>query len=369
MEKKKEYKISLLGEFLDKSLENEFLEETMIQNSKATAFLVLSIGIIFFSFLSYDYYNVKNTSSLLIITITRVLFLLFSIAVFISMRRNRKYQDSINIITVYSIFMVIVYLFILSQYDSLRHFNILGLMAITFAIYLFSNKIMFTLIISVLLSTLFLIYPAQKIEGLEEYDLYKVVVYQIILLVYCNVSTYLTNSYKRKQYASNKELLRLSVSDSLTGIYNRSKFNEEIEKLVNLSARYDNPLSLILFDIDNFKSVNDSYGHLVGDSVLKTIVSTINNSIRKTDVFARWGGEEFTILLPNTSILEAVELANRLKSLIQNNSYNPANDITCSFGVATFEKGDTAESLIHKTDQLLLQAKCKGKNSVMSPCI
>ena len=366
MEKKKEYKISLLGEFDDKSIENEFLEETISQYSKSTAIIALLFGVLFMLFLGTDYYDAINTSSLLIITFTRVLFLIISIIVFFVTKQTIKYTNYIYLVTAYSAFIAIAYLVILAQYESLRYLSILGLMVVSFAIYILPIKIIYSQIISFMLSILFLIYPAQKIEGLKRYDIYKIAAYQIILLIYCNISTYLTNSYKRKQFVSNRELLGLAVTDPLTGIYNRAKFNEEIEKLVNLSSRYDNPLSLILFDIDNFKRVNDSYGHLVGDSVLKTIVSTINNSIRITDTFARWGGEEFMILLPNTDIWEAVEIAERLKALIQNNLYEPAKEITCSFGVASFEKGDTAQSLIRKTDELLLQAKGIGKNSVNS---
>lgn len=366
MDKRKKYKISVFGEFIDRSMESEFLAHSISDYSKVTAFVVVIFGIVFTLFLGNDYYAVESTSSFLIIAFTRMLLLIISMTVFFVTKKTMKYTNLIYLITAYEAIVAIAYLVILEQYDSLRYLSVLGLMVISLVIYILPNKVMFSQIISVTLSILFFLYPAQKIEGLEEYDVYQIIAYQIILLIYCNISTCLTNSYKRKQFVTSRELLALSIMDPLTCIYNRAKFDDEMDKWVNFSNRYGNPLSLILFDIDDFKRVNDSYGHLVGDSVIKSIVATIKKSIRNTDIFARWGGEEFVILLPNTDIWQAVEMAERMRICIRNNLYDPAKNITCSFGIATFEKDDTALSLLRKADELLLQAKASGKDSIVS---
>ncbi|HOT22475.1 MAG TPA: GGDEF domain-containing protein, partial [Sedimentibacter sp.] len=111
---------------------------------------------------------------------------------------------------------------------------------------------------------------------------------------------------------------------------------------------------------------NDKYGHLAGDSVAIKIAETISKSIRDTDIFARWGGDEFVLLLPNTDVQEAENMAERMRECISNNLCDPISNITCSFGVAAYEKNDTTQSLLNKADKLLLQAKASGKDRVVS---
>ena len=105
----------------------------------------------------------------------------------------------------------------------------------------------------------------------------------------------------------------MSVKDPLTGIYNRKKFDDVVDQWVSFPNRYGSPLSILLFDIDNFKGVNDHFGHMMGDKVLKQVVHAVQGCIREADVFARWGGDEFAILLPNTNLAEARKLAERLR--------------------------------------------------------
>lgn len=186
-----------------------------------------------------------------------------------------------------------------------------------------------------------------------------------MIVTYCNIGFCLNNYYKRKQYADGLELLRLSNTDSLTGIFNRSKFNEEFKKWTDYSNTYENDISLVFFDIDNFKRVNDNYGHMAGDKVIKDIALSIQSKIRSTDIFARWGGEEFVILLPNTGNNQAAEMAERMRVAIENVTCSEWGNITCSFGIATLKKNESADSFINRGDKLLYEAKRCGKNTVV----
>ncbi len=187
----------------------------------------------------------------------------------------------------------------------------------------------------------------------------------MLIISYCNIGAYITNFYKRKQFIDGKELLRVSITDSLTGIYNRAKFNEALNQWVDDCKRGENTLSLGMFDIDNFKRVNDVYGHLVGDKVIQNVVATVKNVIQSTDVFARWGGEEFVILLPNTDIHQAIEIMERMRICIQDNKYDEVENITCSFGLVTLRENENGESLLQRADKLLYDAKGCGKNIVV----
>jgi len=158
----------------------------------------------------------------------------------------------------------------------------------------------------------------------------------------------------------------MSMQDPLTGIYNRKKFFEEVALEIERVERYNQNLSLIMLDVDKFKTLNDTYGHQYGDTVLTKITDIIKDTIRKTDVFARYGGEEFAILMPGTDLIGAIDFAERLRKKIEDYEYSKQKTVTCSFGVAKYEKMDTVDSFIKKADLALYRAKELGRNRVES---
>lgn len=161
-----------------------------------------------------------------------------------------------------------------------------------------------------------------------------------------------------------EEIARLAATDTLTGIANRRRFYEILERELNRAKRYGTPFSLVMYDLDRFKAVNDTYGHDVGDQVLKTCVEIVQRNIRGADIFARWGGEEFMILTPETEIRAAENLAEKLRAEIAVNVFGVAGNITASFGVTQFETQDDAASLTKKVDDALYRAKAGGRNRV-----
>jgi len=163
---------------------------------------------------------------------------------------------------------------------------------------------------------------------------------------------------------TNERLLKLSQTDTLTGIYNRKKLQESLALEIKKSYRYDQVFSIILVDIDHFKNVNDTYGHLTGDNVIKGICDLISNNIRDIDLFARWGGEEFVIMITNQNKNEAKQLAEKIR--VQINTTKIDNlDITCSFGISQYEQGDNDKMIFKKADEALYQAKETGRNKVI----
>ncbi len=155
-----------------------------------------------------------------------------------------------------------------------------------------------------------------------------------------------------------------ATTDPLTGIFNRLKFNQELATEMARSWRYKTPLSVVMYDLDHFKAVNDTHGHQVGDRVLVGITRIAAGHIRQTDVLARWGGEEFMILTPNCDSQHAFELAEKLRRLIEEFDFAEVGTVTCSFGVAQFQDGDTAETLTSRADEALYAAKRAGRNRV-----
>lgn len=168
---------------------------------------------------------------------------------------------------------------------------------------------------------------------------------------------------ERKQME--KRLFKLATQDPLTGLYNRRYAVEAMNNFKNQSDRYGYPLSVMMLDIDNFKKINDTFGHDIGDEVLKALAKTIKENIRVSDIPSRWGGEEFLIVLPNTDLNGAVNLAERIRESVSQTKVGPVSKFTVSIGVAQYQFGETLNALVIKADRGLYEAKMSGKNRVV----
>lgn len=182
-------------------------------------------------------------------------------------------------------------------------------------------------------------------------------------LLYVNVSAHST-ALENDLDERYEEVKRLSITDPLTGAYNRNGFYKNITAELDIRQRKGHPLSLIMFDIDNFKSFNDTFGHEIGDDILKLVAEITTNSIRKSDVFCRWGGEEFLIIVPELSLNNAMELAERIRTNIEHTACLDCGSVTCSFGVAEYNDSESIDECIKRSDIGLYKAKSKGKNRV-----
>lgn len=158
---------------------------------------------------------------------------------------------------------------------------------------------------------------------------------------------------------------QLATTDYLTKIYNRVYISDFMTNFIHQHKRYGQIFSIVLFDIDYFKHVNDTYGHLEGDKVLIAIASCVKKSIRETDMFARWGGEEFLLILNNTDLENATWVSENLRIAIEKLSIIEHHKVTCSFGVTCIKDGDTEDSLLQRVDSLLYAAKGLGRNKVV----
>lgn len=169
----------------------------------------------------------------------------------------------------------------------------------------------------------------------------------------------------------NQELLQLSVTDALTGLFNRRHIESTIDREMDLTRRHGNPFGLILIDIDHFKNVNDNYGHVVGDKVLRHVAQTLSHELRSGDVVGRIGGEEFVVVCRHLDMYQSIEVAEKLRALVERTPYVDEQltvRITVSIGVATFTPRDnmigTANAYLHAADRALYHSKRNGRNRV-----
>ena len=164
--------------------------------------------------------------------------------------------------------------------------------------------------------------------------------------------------------AQAKAFYELAHTDSLTGLSNRRALMEELRREVERSQRYKHPLSLMLLDLDGFKQINDKLGHEVGDRVLAEVGKNLKATSRSSDQAGRWGGEEFVVLMPETTPEDAQQMAERLRQLLMNIQLRELGAVTASFGVSTLNPSDNPDSLIARADQAMYRAKSAGGNRV-----
>lgn len=161
-----------------------------------------------------------------------------------------------------------------------------------------------------------------------------------------------------------KIIEKLSKKDKLTNLYNRAKLDILLEKELQTFERYETNSSIIMLDIDYFKSINDNYGHLIGDKVLVQIASILRSNTRITDFVGRWGGEEFLIICPNSDIENTEKVATKLKDVLEFSDFGMKKNVTASFGISSYKENDTVDTLLQRADNALYNAKENGRNTV-----
>ncbi len=178
------------------------------------------------------------------------------------------------------------------------------------------------------------------------------------------LGAYLIETSNKAIFTTQEQLKHLAVTDKLTGLYNRTKLDEIMKEELNRAKRYHHTFGLVLMDFDNFKHINDSYGHQVGDEVLIEISTLITNHLRSSDKVVRWGGEEFIIIYLDVTHDEMQNLAEGLRQKIENHRFKTVGTCTASLGVTLYQDNDTIDTIIHRADQALYKAKTNGKNRI-----
>lgn len=174
--------------------------------------------------------------------------------------------------------------------------------------------------------------------------------------------------YPLRNGLSYKMAMEEAQHDPLTGVYNRGAMEAALDREVSLARRYGSPLSLLFMDIDCFKAVNDTYGHMVGDEVIREFVRCVNSKMRTTDILSRYGGDEFVVILPNTDLDGAEQLAGRVREAVTHSKrlakIGQDVKVTTSIGISTLGDGETARQVLDRADRSLNSAKQSGRDCI-----
>jgi len=369
-ERKMEYKsdrynLGILCEFRDKGTESDFMEYEKTASLTIVRFLVLLMGFVFAMFTLSDYYFSGEEDYFLVSVALRCTAFFISISVFFLAGKFRNFSRTLLMITLAEFLVFIIYLLNLHRQNSHDpSLQFMSMMIFILTVFLIPNRWKNSMLAGSTVLIVYIFYCLMFQDSSESPSLVQRGIYLFICLVSCAIFIYGRESSERKHFAAEKLLEFMSITDRLTGIYNRGRF-EYILGLWIKNMRHD-PFSLLLFDIDDFKKVNDTHGHSAGDQVLIGLSETVTASIRDDDVFARWGGEEFVILFGETPVERAKALAERILKTVGNKSFGNIGKVTVSIGVAQYNRGETITDFVNRADTKMYEAKQAGKNRVMA---
>lgn len=356
----------LSGEFKSPSLERDFQKYMLQDNIASSRKFILGIALLFQLYIIPDFFYFEDLNMLLVPSLIRLLYLISAVYYYLRIERTKfpLYQCT----SIYEIVQIVLLWTLLFTYPRLeimshRQVYILFMMVILLSI---PNRFFYKITLSlILILGITLILKYKEIHYLADFsgDLF---IFTLLILFFSAFNVRTVNRLQRIQYNDALALERLSTTDGLTNTYNRRKYDQDLAKEIARTKRYENPFSGIMFDIDDFKRVNDDFGHPVGDKVLIKYSSTVKSLIRENDQVYRWGGEEFIILLPNTNLEAALKLSNRIKTMLHQVDFSPVSNLTCSFGVTSWQKNDTADTFTTRLDRLLYQAKENGKACIVA---
>ena len=355
--------LNKFGEFKNRDLESDFMEYAKKNSLNITRVMLLFMGICFALFAFSDYYFGKEDDFILSLGF-RIAGLCIAVLAFFILVRFERYEHALIIVTLTQLLIFTAYLLFLHNIENPapdRQFMTVMLFIMT--AFLIPNRWKNSLIAGTVILTGYYIFSAVSFYTGGTSGLIEILIYLGISLIVCAIFHYSRENSNRKQFAAEKLLEFMSITDKLTGIYNRGRFEFVLGTWIK-NMRH-NPFSLILYDIDNFKKVNDSFGHTVGDEVLIKTSEVVAANIRDEDMFARWGGEEFVVLFSGTGIERAAELAERLRKAVEVNSCGEAGTITISIGIAEYRQGETITDFVNRADEKMYEAKRAGKNRVM----
>lgn len=282
--------------------------------------VLLTVSILLFAFFTYNSPSVNGR----IFVITGFFIVIFSLFLFGLAFRVDKPDRKVDVITAFPMTVMLVYFYVrivvTIRTPEIENFMLTGtIQQLSFVIFIF-----------------FIVFTT----------------FSMILMITSDLET---------------KLRLISIKDELTGAYNRRAMDEVLNKEIDRSLRYSAPFSLLMLDLDYFKEVNDNYGHQIGDYVLRELGRLLTSNLRMQDSVLRYGGEEFLILLPETSTQYATRTANKLRKIIQDSVLytHPEIQLTASIGVASIQQNDTAKTMIERADAALYQAKASGRNKVI----
>lgn len=357
--------ISPFGQFTDPALEREYQNFRFRRLKNKILPVAVILSFLYFLFLLPDCFFNANRDGFYASLAVRIFSVALFFLIYFALDRVKVVKSYHLLVLLYELYFPFSYLLLIHLFQNHNlMINCMDVILIDLLIFAIPSYWLLTISTAFFNFLLFFIYAHFGYSGLPAVDYAAVVIYLLVIYIINCIAVYRTHVYKRKQFLDKKKLRQLAMTDSLTGILNRAGFSRSLENLLALKARNGKPYCLSILDIDDFKMINDTYGHITGDHVLRRLCDVINNAKRPSDLLARWGGEEFIMIMPSADLSAAEYLVENIRRAIEQSKFPMGTGITCSFGVTAIKNSDTPESLVQRADLLLYHSKRAGKNMV-----
>jgi diguanylate cyclase (GGDEF)-like protein len=355
-----------LGEFREEALEKAFYLAEISRNLKIVRLALLVAAVLAILLVVPAYYLIRDSHNFMSAAIINCAI---SAALFFLVFRLTRIKNGGFLsywFTAYEIIIGLALLYLICGLMTVAFmFQVISLIVMILLVFLINNRWLLSIFTSLLLCFSYFLFAVMIFKTASPADNLAAAFFVLLIIFISSMASYRTNYYKRFHYLKLLELSRMAECDALTGIYNKAKFNKDYVGLTDRARRQQGHLSIVMFDIDNFKEINDEHGHLAGDAVLVELANFILKHIRSTDIFVRWGGDKFILTFPDTHLQLAAEIAEKLRVLIGEHTFETIGHMSCSFGVAAFREGDELDSLVRRADECLYMAKLLGKNQVV----
>ncbi|MEA5047424.1 MAG: GGDEF domain-containing protein [Eubacteriales bacterium] len=327
--------------------------------------LVIITSVLNLLFIICDINFIEEQTPRLLTAIIRYSYSVLLIVIGGVLSRTKSYRCYTILISALEAIGVAISFYVIVQYDS-PNFMIqsMGLMALLLIIFLVPNRKSCQIPLAVVTLLGFYILTYTRIPGISLNELAASVSYSLVVSTICAISSFHSEKNQLKEFITKTRLEQISTTDFLTNTANRFRLEEEADRWMNFCRRQKLPLCLVFVDVDNLKQINDAYGHSAGDGVLITLAGVMQAQLRNSDTIARWGGDEFVLLLPNVSLNNAVNLLERLKTVVTETKFFEGISVTCSYGVVEMKEGSSFQTLLAEADALMYSGKKDGKDKI-----
>lgn len=374
------------GRFEDKDLDVEYQKDINFIETKSAAMAMLGYGIGLFLLIPFDL-QVLSHSALVETLVARAAVLALAVIFSINLLRHRNSKQSRLFLLIFFVLnFLIIPPVIIANYMSSPVFmmsSVEAILLVALVVLVILNIVLPGIIeLAVYLAAftigLFLLALKQNPTLDLDIRILPAITVTALAVLLTSIMVFRSQNLRRMDWLkqrrltelhqslsqANKQLKELATQDQLTKIGNRLKLDSELTSEIRRISRYGYQFSLVLLDLDHFKTINDNYGHLVGDQVLVEIAALLKSRIRVTDIIGRWGGEEFMIICPETDKDGAISTAEHLRKILQDYPFQTTGQHTASFGVTTSTFDDDIDSITNRADDALYSAKAGGRNRV-----
>lgn len=312
-----------------------------------------------------DWAFITNLPTKISVASVRLLYSAGIVTIGIQSKRLHVFRSFALIVTACEAIELAIYFFVMTRYENFNFLiQAMGYISYILVIFLVPNRTRNTILLTVFGSVGFFITSYYFTRGTNANEFWASIVYVVLAIALCSVFAVSTERHQFREYIAKAKLEHLSSTDFLTETANRFRLEEEAGRWMDFCRRQEMALTLAFVDVDNLKGINDRHGHATGDTILVGLAKLFQRQLRSSDTLARWGGDEFVLLLPNTTLANARTLMERMRTVVDEQTFAANIHITWSCGIAQMKPEDSFHTLLCRADALMYDGKHNGKNAI-----